>query len=406
MTETKDEGPVWAAGVMTGTSMDGIDIAAIRTDGVDIFEFGETFAGDISDVRRELIGLAIRRVADIETPRLADRGQWPRWLHGVDAEVEVMLSDAIDAFLTRAGEAMRTPAENAASEDAPQNLVLGVHGQTIAHRPDEGFTLQIGLRGQPDAPRRSDLIEVDDFRSADMKAGGQGAPLAPFYHFALARKIGGAAPVAFLNIGGVANVTWVDPAKASPEEPGALLAFDTGPGNALINDWMRRHTGAEMDENGAAAAAGRVHTASLRSNIAGAYLNRRPPKSLDRNDFAPMLNAVEALSLEDGAATLTAFTADCVAAALRWAPHPPARWLICGGGRLNPSLMEMLASRLQTPVDPVEAVGLDGDMLEAQAFAYLAVRAARGLPLSAPGATGCRAPVTGGRVTRPPVPHS
>ena len=234
-----------------------------------------------------------------------------------------------------------------------------------------------------------------------MEAGGQGAPLAPFYHFALAKHIGATEPVVFLNIGGVANITWVDPTKERPEEDGALLAFDTGPGNALVNDWMLEHTGEPMDRDGAAAAKGRVHRDRLNTNSGREYLRRPGPKSLDRNDFHGVLRAMEGLSVNDGAATLTRFTADCVAASVAHMPSPPTRWLVCGGGRLNPTMMAMLQDRLDAPVERVEAVGLDGDMLEAQAFAYLAVRVLRGLPTSAPSTTGCREPVCGGRISYP-----
>jgi anhydro-N-acetylmuramic acid kinase len=277
--------------------------------------------------------------------------------------------------------------------------VVGFHGQTVAHAPDEAWTWQLG-----DGAALARVLNrpvIWDFRTADMAAGGQGAPLAPFFHFALARRIGAAEPLAFLNIGGVANVTWIDPDKPAPEAPGALVAFDTGPGNALVNDWMQARTGAPMDANGAAAAAGRLHRERLVSNSARAFLDRRPPKSLDRNDFGAVLAAVAGLSAEDGAATLTAFTADCVAEGLRHMPEPPTRWLVCGGGRRNATMMRMLAERLDAPVHPVEAAGFDGDMLEAQAFAYLAVRVLRGLPTSAPSTTGCRAPVCGGRLSMP-----
>jgi anhydro-N-acetylmuramic acid kinase len=277
---------------------------------------------------------------------------------------------------------------------------MGIHGQTVLHRPAERFTLQLF-----DADRfnrgwiQSEV--VTNFRAADMKAGGQGAPLAPFFHFALARRAGLSEPVAFLNLGGVGNVTWIDPAAEAPEAPGALLAFDTGPANALIDDFMAARTGQGFDADGAAAARGTVRRDVLDALPEFPYLSRKPPKSLDRNDFLPVLDAVAGLSTEDGAATLTAFTADCVAAGVRHMPSPPTRWLVCGGGRRNLTLMKMLAERLAAPVDPVEAVGLDGDMLEAQAFAYLAVRVLRGLPTSAPSTTGCRAPVCGGRISYP-----
>ena len=226
-------------------------------------------------------------------------------------------------------------------------------------------------------------------------------PWCRFFHFALAQRIGAEAPVAFLNIGGVANVTWVDPSRGAPSREGACLAFDTGPGNALINDWMARHTGKALDEDGAMAASGRVAEGVITSNAAAAFLDRRPPKSLDRNAFSAIAKGIDALSVADGAATLTAFTVDCILEAQRHMPSPPVRWLVHGGGRKNATMMRMLAGRLPVPVEPVEAVGLDGDFLEAQAFAYLAVRVIRGLPTSAPGTTGCREPVCGGRISHP-----
>jgi anhydro-N-acetylmuramic acid kinase len=322
-------------------------------------------------------------------------------------------SEALAAGLAAAeAEVLRVHAEAVARTLAdaaigPMPAVVGFHGQTVAHAPngapDGGWTWQLGCGAA--LARVLNRPVVWDFRTADMGQGGQGAPLVPFFHFALARRIGAGGknpgPLAFLNIGGVANVTWVDPTKAAPEEEGALVAFDTGPGNALVNDWMQARTGAPMDADGQAAAAGRVHGERLASNSARAYLDRRPPKSLDRNDFRAVLAAMRGLSPEDGAATLTAFTADCVAESVRHMPIPPARWLVCGGGRLNATMMGMLAERLDAPVAPVEAAGLDGDMLEAQAFAYLAVRVLRGLPTSAPATTGCRVPVSGGRVDYP-----
>jgi anhydro-N-acetylmuramic acid kinase len=241
---------------------------------------------------------------------------------------------------------------------------------------------------------------VWDFRAADVASGGEGAPLVPFFHFACARRIGAAAPVAFLNLGGVGNVTWVDPGAAAPEAPGALMAFDTGPGNALIDDFLAARLGLDFDADGAVAAAGRVDEEVLAGLAGHPYLARTPPKSLDRQDFHGFLDRVAHLATEDGAATLAALTVACVAEAARHFPEPVTRWLVCGGGRRNRTLMRMLAARANVPVDAVEAVGLDGDMLEAQAFGYLAVRVLRGLPTSAPGTTGVRLPVSGGRVSR------
>jgi anhydro-N-acetylmuramic acid kinase len=380
MVEVSQGSPVWSLGLMSGTSMDGVDAALVRTDGESIAEFGPSlFLSYDQDYRARMLA-ANRAAPATPTPTLRDPARWPPALTLLATSAATIHLEAI----RRLG-------------GSPQ--VVGFHGQTVAHRPAEGFTLQLGDGAAVAAG--CGVATVWDFRSADMAAGGEGAPLAPFFHFALARQAGLGEPVAFLNLGGVGNVTWIDPAADAPEAPGALLAFDTGPANALIDDFMLARTGAGYDADGAAAGRGSVASEILARFRHTPYLDRTPPKSLDRNDFLPVLEAASELGTEDGAATLTAFTAECVADSLRHMPSPPTRWLVCGGGRKNLTLMRMLAERLDAPVDPVEAVGLDGDMLEAQAFAYLAVRVRRGLPTSAPATTGCRAPVCGGRVSYP-----
>jgi len=370
-------------GLMSGTSMDGVDAAWLSTDGDTIAAFGPVaeVAPAYSARERALLAAAGEAAA-----AAIARGEAPggETLRAATAAVDRVHAAAVTILSARS--------------DTPPDVV-GYHGQTVFHAPDAGRTVQLGDGAA--LARAAGCPVVSDFRSADMAAGGQGAPLAPFFHWALARHVGEAAPVAFLNIGGVANVTWVDPAAPAPEADGALLSFDTGPGNALIDDWMTAHGAGPHDRDGAAAAAGRVATDRMRGNALAAFLDRPPPKSLDRNAFSAVSRGLDGLSLSDGAATLTALTADCVAAADRHMPRPVARWLVAGGGRRNPTLMRMLAERLPAPVVPVEAAGLDGDMLEAQAFAWLAVRVLRGLPLSAPGTTGCARPVTGGRVDRP-----
>ncbi len=263
--------------------------------------------------------------------------------------------------------------------------LIGFHGHTILHAPQERRTWQIGDGAL--LARLTGIDVVGDFRAADVAAGGEGAPLVPLYHAALARRL--ERPLAILNIGGVANLTWIG---AGENE---ILAFDTGPGNALIDDWVLANTGAASDLDGALAAAGKVDEAFLARFLAHPYFARRPPKSLDRDEFAGFVPA--GLSLADGAATLTAMTAASIALGARHFPAPARRFLVTGGGRHNPTLMAMLAARLGAPVAPVEAVGWEGDALEAQAFAYLAQRARKGLPLSMPGTTGVPRPVTGGR---------
>ena len=356
-----------ALGLMSGTSMDGVDAAVIETDGESILGFGPSAFAPYGAEERAALRASL------------GRWQGEAGLEAVEAQVRAAHAAAVAGF-----EAVD---------------VVGFHGQTLAHEPRGRGTHQIG---------RGDWLARDcgrplvwDFRAADVASGGEGAPLAPFFHFACARWIGAAAPVAFLNLGGVGNVTWVDPRASGPEAPAALMAFDTGPGNALIDDFLAARRGVAFDADGAVAARGRVDDAVLADLARHPYLARTPPKSLDRQAFHDVLARVAGLSTEDGAATLTALTAACVAAAARHFPEPVTRWLVCGGGRRNRAVMAMLGARSNTVVEAVEAVGLDGDMLEAQAFGFLAVRVLRGLPTSAPATTGARLPVSGGRISRP-----
>jgi anhydro-N-acetylmuramic acid kinase len=268
--------------------------------------------------------------------------------------------------------------------------LLGFHGQTILHRPGERLTWQVGDAAM--LARRTGLRVAHDFRSADVAAGGQGAPLVPVVHAALAAGLG--KPLAVLNLGGVGNVTWIG-------RQGELLAFDTGPANGPIDDWVRRTAGLDYDEDGRLALAGRVDAAMLQRLLRHPYLAALPPKSLDRLDFDRALReaGLDGLSPADGAATLVAFSAGCVAAAARHFPEPARQWLVGGGGRRNPALMRALERALGVPVQPAEAAGWQGDALEAQAFGVLAARVVRGLPLTFPGTTGAPQPMTGGRLT-------
>lgn len=347
---------------MSGTSLDGIDAALIRSDGRLQVETGASLTVPYeAEFRARLRGVLGGRGAVAEVARELTRRH----------------AAAVRALLAAAGLA------------AEEMAVVGFHGHTILHEPAAGRTWQIGDAALLAAETGIDV--VSDFRSSDMAAGGQGAPLAPLYH--AARAAGLDKPLAVLNLGGVGNLTWLG---AGME--GDILAFDTGPGNALIDDWAERHTGKSRDEDGALARAGRVDRRALTALLSHPYFKKAPPKSLDRDDFDPA--PVAGLSPADGAATLTAFTAAAVAAALGHLPAPPKRWLVTGGGRHNPALMAALAERLTVPVEPVEAVGWDGDALEAQAFAYLALRSLEGLPLSLPGTTGAREAVTGGVLHR------
>ncbi|MEM1066617.1 MAG: anhydro-N-acetylmuramic acid kinase, partial [Pseudomonadota bacterium] len=354
-------------GAMSGTSLDGVDAAVIETDGSAILGFAESMYRPYSERERTVLRRAL--------------GQWPDGPDVADATEVVELAHA--ELLAQFG-AMD---------------VVGFHGQTLVHDPGAGRTHQAG-----DGALLAEALGVPvvwDFRTADMTLGGQGAPLAPFYHHTCARWIGAEAPVAFLNLGGVGNLTWVDPRLELPEASGACLAFDTGPANAPIDDLVARSWGEPFDADGKRARAGTVAEDVVARMLEAPFFMKMPPKSLDRNDFAGLAEDVAGLSPEDAAATLTACAAAAVAAGLAHCPAPPARVLATGGGRKNPVLMEMLRARLGCPVDPVDAVGLDGDMLEAQAFAYLAVRVLKGLPTSAPGTTGVAAPLGGGEISRP-----
>ena len=368
--------PVWALGLMSGTSMDGIDAALLRTDGETVAEFGP---GEETPLGPE----------ELPTARAVHR-DW-RAFRGDAAAVA-----RADAEVTAAHAAASARLLCRAEAEAPE--VVGFHGQTVAHVPEEGWTWQLGDGRR--LARALNRTVVWDFRSADMAAGGQGAPLVPLYHHALARRMGGGGAVAFLNLGGVGNVTWADP-ELPPEAPGALVGFDTGPANAPVDDWMRGRAGARGGRGGRAAAAGRVAEDRLARNSVADWVARRPPKSLDRNAFAEVEAAMEGLSVEDGAATLTALAARCAAGAAAHLPRRAARWVLCGGGRRNPVMARMIAERVEAEVVTAEEAGLDGGLMEAQAFAFLAVRALRGLPLSVPATTGCRAPTPGGRIARP-----
>jgi anhydro-N-acetylmuramic acid kinase len=350
-------------GLMSGTSLDGVDAAWLETDGERIGAFGPTLTVPYDDRLRE----DLRRILD-HAPRLDPDD---RRLKSASAR--------LTEYHVRAVAALGREAD-----------LIGFHGQTILHQPARRRTWQIGDAAE--LAWRTGLPVAHDFRSADVAAGGQGAPLAPVYHAALAR--GMATPLAVLNIGGVANVTWIG-------SDGGLVAFDTGPGNGPLDDWIARHAGVPFDRDGAIALSGRVDRQVLARLLADPYFAKLAPKSLDRLDFSAALAAsgLAALSLADGAATLVAFIACAVTEAPL--PAPPLHWLVTGGGRRNAAIMGALRARLGVPVDPVEALGWDGDALEAQCFGFLAARAQAGLPISFPDTTGVPVALPGGRITRP-----
>jgi anhydro-N-acetylmuramic acid kinase len=353
-----------ALGLMSGTSMDGIDMALLRTDGVHIHEWGLWTTVPYAPALRRQLADIVRLGHDAPEQQVKT--------------VEWMLTEAHGNAVMQFFDSQRIWAH---SVD-----VVGFHGHTVWHLPDKHQTRQIG--DGVGLARGLGIDVVYDFRSADIAAGGQGAPLVPVYHQALTAAL--PKPLAILNLGGVGNITYLGAHEAD------MLAFDTGPGNALLDDWALRHTGKFYDADGALAAAGQADAAIVARLLDDAYFLQRPPKSLDRNAFS--LDAVAHLSPQDGAATLAAFTVESVVRALDHLPAKPERWLVAGGGRLNPVIMQGLVARIAAPVVPVEQIGWQGDAIEAQAFAYLAVRHLRGLPLSYPLTTGVKVPTLGGRL--------
>ncbi len=355
-------------GLMSGTSLDGVDASVLETDGEEVARPGPGLTVAYTPQTRALLRSSLD-----EARAVAQGAPVPQSIREAERVLTEAHAHAVKALLEKAGLA------------AGQVALLGFHGQTILHRPERRWTWQIGDGAL--LARLTGIDVVSDFRSADVKAGGQGAPLMPLYHAVLARRSGRPEPLVVVNIGGVAQVTYI--------KDDLVLAFDTGPGNAPIDDWMQRHSGKPVDEDGAFAAAGRVDGQALDKMLANAFFDRMPPKSLDRMDFG--MAAVESLSPADGAATLAAFTAASLARAREHFPDAAETWIVSGGGRHNKTLMTMLKARVNAPVISAEDAGWDGDALEAQGFAYLAMRSKKGLPLSLPTTTGVIQPMSGGK---------
>ena len=374
--ELPAQSPVMAIGLMSGTSQDGVDVACLETDGEIIARFGPTAYRTYSRDERELLRRATAAAAN-----LSDRTARPDSVREAEEMVTAAHAEAVETFLA---------ANGVQPADIP---VIGFHGQTVLHRPERRLTIQLG--DGPALARRLAIPVVYDFRAADVAAGGQGAPFAPVFHRALVRQLDRALPVAVLNIGGVANVSYIDGDQ--------LIACDTGPGNVLIDDFVRLRTGGLLDTDGRAAAAGRVDESAVTRLLEHPFFALPPPKSLDRDDFRSFIGAaIDDRSVEDGAATLTALTAASVARVIPHLPRVPKTWIVAGGGARNPTLMRMLGERLApAQVETGHAAGWSVDSLEAHAFAYLAVRSLHGMPISFPATTGVPRPLTGGVLVRP-----
>ncbi|MGB6117634.1 MAG: anhydro-N-acetylmuramic acid kinase [Mesorhizobium sp.] len=373
-----DVSVVTALGLMSGTSMDGIDLALLRTDGDAVVERGPSDFVPYEATFRRRIEAALEDAKSIR-----QRDERPGDLAALEREITLRHADAVRRFCET-------------HKDERPGLI-GFHGQTLLHRPLEALTVQIGDGGL--LARETGLPVVFDMRANDMAHGGQGAPLVPAYHVALARSLPQASaddsPVCFVNIGGISNVTWIG-------RQGDPVAFDSGPGNALIDQWVQREGGLPFDENGQVASEGGVVQAVVSTYLAKPFFGQTAPKSLDRGDFT--LAEAAGLELADGARTLAALSAKAILAAADQMPLAPRLWIVCGGGRKNPHIVSDLtagAARTGARVMLAEDVGLNGDSMEAEAWAYLAVRSRRGLPLTYPTTTGCRVAVTGGAMAAP-----
>ncbi|MBS0271225.1 MAG: anhydro-N-acetylmuramic acid kinase [Proteobacteria bacterium] len=363
--------PLWALGLMSGTSADGIDAALIQTDGLAITNFGPThYISYPKNLKSQILNT-----------------------YGCPPGSE---KDSLEQSITEYHiEAVFSLLEKANLE--PSNIdAIGFHGQTLFHKPparvgEKGETYIIG--NGPLLASRTGITVVDQLRLNDIVNGGQGAPLVPVFHQALAKDL--PKPIAILNIGGVANVTWIGDSQEK------LLAFDTGPGNGLMDDLVREHSNLLWDEEGKIAASGCVHEGLIKKWLSHPYFTRKSPKALDRQTFKSFLDEARTLSFENGVATLTAFTARTLEKALAFFPEKPSQWLVAGGGAHNLTLLNMMQECLEMEVQKASDKGWDGDALEAQAFGFLAVRSLRGLPLTFPGTTGVAYPLTGGRVCKP-----
>ncbi len=364
-----------AIGLMSGTSMDGVDVAYLETDGERVVRQGPSMFRPYGSDDRDLL-----RAALAEAVSLKDRAARPPALKACEDMITQRHGEAVERFLYTQG-------LKAADID-----VVGFHGQTVLHRPQQRLTIQIGDGAA--LAERLGIAVAYDFRAADVAAGGEGAPIVPVYHRALAEGAAVEGAVAFLNIGGVANVTWVKDG-ADP------VACDTGPGNALLDDFMLERIGVPMDKDGRAANRGRVHEDILTELLRHPYFDQPLPKSLDRNSFSREL--VADLSIHDAAATLTAFTAASVARVIPLLPEMPLEVIVCGGGARNPILLRELAARIPARISTAEDRGWSVDGMEAQAFAYLAVRTIKGLPITFPGTTRAPRPLTGGIVAPAPA---
>lgn len=343
-------------GFMSGTSLDGVDAAVVTTNGQNYLETLDFISVPYPEKVKQAVRAAFGKTKPDETTREAER-----LVTDVYSTIAKQLVKMHDIEL------------------------IGLHGQSITHIPEKQFTWQLG-----DGDRLSleaNCPVVYNFRKADMEAGGQGAPFIPVYHQVLAERVPEDV-VVILNIGGVSNLTYID------KTTDTLIGFDTGTGNAMIDDWVTSRTDMLCDEDGVMASIGKIDQARVDIWLKNPFFAQDYPKSLDRNPFAEV--SVADMGTSDGVATLTSFTARGIAKNLELLPKQPEKVYVCGGGRHNPTMMAMISEASGLEVLDIGELGVNGDAVEAEGFAYMAVRSLKKLPISFPSTTGCIEPMTGG----------
>ncbi len=366
---------VLAIGLMSGTSLDGVDAAIIKTDGNQVIRFGKVCHIPYTVEQREQLQEAFARAKRENNPNVRSNS-----ILIAEGVINRLHLDAINEIIS-INQLQKNDIE-----------VIGFHGQTLLHKPEKGWSWQIGDGSE--LAENTGIKVVNDFRRFDVENGGQGAPLVPIFHRALLPNDETDFPVALLNIGGVANLTWFN-----GRDPNDMVAFDTGPGNALLDDWIRKHSDLPYDKDGEISSNGNVQEILVNDLMNHDYFKEMPPKSLDRDAFD--VSSLSMLSVEDGAATLIAFTVNAIKMAEVMCPDFVKKWYVCGGGAHNPTMMQMLSDELYGDVESISSIGFDGDYVEAEAFAYLAVRKIYNLPITFPGTTGINEPSTGGKVHMP-----
>ena len=373
-----------AIGLMSGTSMDGVDVSLIRSDGFnqftnildEYFEYNESLQQELIELRN-----LIANINDLK--------KYSSRLNKLEREITVFHSKIVS---------------NLSFKYEDEIDFVGFHGQTIFHNPEQKITKQLG-----DGRLMSQLVKkkvIYDFRQEDLANKGQGAPLTPIFHNLLSRRINEKHqidfPICFLNIGGISNITKIIKKDEKLEEN--LEAFDSGPGNCMIDEWVRKNSKNNFDENGSIAKSGKINQLILNQVIDNFKINSFD-KSLDVKDFD--ISFARGLSLEDGCATITNFTAYLIAKGVEHANGSnikPIKYLVCGGGRKNTfliqSIKDYLLHKKNISLNSIDDYSLNGDFIESQAFGYLSIRSFLKLPISFPRTTGCKVPTIGGKLVK------